>query len=221
MLIFKGIHDFREQYPILSDRILSMCVDVSGRHLWESEHDLSLINVEVKMRSWFYKILAGLVALLLNPVANAAAEGPISEPAGAVLLEITGNITAHNTDQAAVFDLEMLTQFDAQTIRTHTIWTSGIQEFKGVAIADLMVAIGAQGSMLLAVALNDYRVEIPTSDLTEQGPIIAYEHNGNTMSIRDKGPLWVIYPYDSDPAYQTEVIYSRSIWQLNRIIVLE
>lgn len=37
------------------------------------------------------------------------------------------------------------------------------------------------------------------------------------MSVRDKGPLWVIYPYDSDPALQSEVTYARSIWQLVRI----
>ena len=41
------------------------------------------------------------------------------------------------------------------------------------------------------------------------------------MSVREKGPLWVIYPFDSDPEYQTEVIYSRSIWQLDRIVVEE
>jgi hypothetical protein len=45
--------------------------------------------------------------------------------------------------------------------------------------------------------------------------------DGNAMSVRDKGPLWVIYPYDSDAAYRTEVIYSRSIWQLDRLEVVQ
>jgi hypothetical protein len=40
------------------------------------------------------------------------------------------------------------------------------------------------------------------------------------MSVRDKGPLWVIYPYDSDD-YRSEVIYSRSIWQLDRLEVVQ
>ena len=39
--------------------------------------------------------------------------------------------------------------------------------------------------------------------------------------MRDKGPLWIIYPYDQNTDYQTEVIYSRSIWQLDRIEVLK
>jgi hypothetical protein len=40
------------------------------------------------------------------------------------------------------------------------------------------------------------------------------------MSVRDKGPLWVVYPFDDVPAYQSETIYSRSIWQLDRIEVV-
>jgi hypothetical protein len=37
------------------------------------------------------------------------------------------------------------------------------------------------------------------------------------MSVRDKGPLWLVYPYDSAAKYQSEVVFSRSIWQLNRL----
>ena len=45
--------------------------------------------------------------------------------------------------------------------------------------------------------------------------------NGEIMSLRDKGPLWVIYPYDQNAAYRSEVTYSRSIWQLDRIEVTQ
>ena len=51
------------------------------------------------------------------------------------------------------------------------------------------------------------------------GPIIAYERNGKEMSVRSKGPLWIVYPYDSNPSYKTEAIYSRSIWQLEGIVL--
>jgi hypothetical protein len=37
------------------------------------------------------------------------------------------------------------------------------------------------------------------------------------MSMRNKGPLWLVYPYDSNVALQTEAVYARSIWQLVRI----
>jgi hypothetical protein len=39
------------------------------------------------------------------------------------------------------------------------------------------------------------------------------------MTVRDKGPLWIVYPYDAKPEYRQELIYSRSIWQLDHIEV--
>lgn len=71
----------------------------------------------------------------------------------------------------------------------------------------------------MASAVNDYTIEFPVEDALKDGPIIAFLRNGEEMSVRDKGPLWIIYPYDQDPAYRTEVVYSRSIWQLDRIAV--
>ena len=62
---------------------------------------------------------------------------------------------------------------------------------------------------------------MPLTDAVEGGPIVAYRMDGETMSVRDKGPLWIVYPYDSDADYRTEVIYSRSIWQLDRIEVIK
>jgi hypothetical protein len=43
--------------------------------------------------------------------------------------------------------------------------------------------------------------------------------NGASMTVRDKGPLWIIYPYDARRDYRTEIHYSRSVWQLEQIDV--
>ncbi|MEP6320715.1 MAG: oxidoreductase, partial [Paracoccaceae bacterium] len=81
--------------------------------------------------------------------------------------------------------------------------------------------IGVNEGTLKATAINDYAVEIPLEDAVDGGPILAYLSNGVPMSVREKGPIWIVYPYDSDPKYQTEVIYSRSIWQLDRLETIE
>lgn len=144
----------------------------------------------------------------------------LAAPTGDVILTVTGaGVT--NVEGAAALDLAMLEEMDGTQIKTTTIWTEGMQTFEGVSLNVLIDRLGIEGETLSAVAINDYAVEIPTSDATEGGPIIAYKMNGKTMSVRDKGPLWVIYPYDSGPAYQTEVIYSRSIWQLDRLDVVQ
>ena len=71
------------------------------------------------------------------------------------------------------------------------------------------------------VALNDYVVTVPVAELEEDYPIVATRMDGKTMSVRDKGPYWVVFPYDLDSKYRTETVFSRSIWQLNRLRVAE
>jgi hypothetical protein len=130
-------------------------------------------------------------------------------------------LTLTHDGQTQTFDRAALEALGTETIETTTIWTEGSQVFEGVSLARLAQEIGAQDGKLLATAINDYTVEIPLSDAMENGPIVAMTMNGAAMSVRDKGPLWVIYPYDSNADYRSEVIYSRSIWQLDRIEVVQ
>lgn len=143
----------------------------------------------------------------------------LPQPADQVLLTVSGDIEHTNGEGVAAFDRAMLEKLGAVEYETSTIWTEGLQTFTGVPLAALMEAVGARGETISATAVNDYAVQIPASDWDEGKAIVAYLQNGNPMSLRDKGPLWVVYPYDSSADFQTEVIYSRSIWQLDRIEV--
>lgn len=162
--------------------------------------------------------LLGLVALTC-----AIASGPAAalEPVtGTPILTVFGDVQNTNADGVAEFDFDMLGTLDTVTFETSTIWTDGLQTFTGVELDDLLTVVGAEGKTLKAFAVNDYVIEIPVSDAVDGGPIVAFLHNGEQMSLRNKGPLWIVYPYDSKSDYQSELIYSRSIWQLNRIEVL-
>lgn len=141
----------------------------------------------------------------------------MAAPTGDVILTVSGNVENTNVDDTAHFDLEMLEALEKTTIETSTIWTEGVQVFEGVSLATLAAELGITGETLLASAINDYTVEVPLSDAVEDGPILAYRLNGKEMSVREKGPLWIVYPYDAKADFRTEVIYSRSIWQLDRI----
>jgi hypothetical protein len=143
----------------------------------------------------------------------------LAQPTGEVVLTITGAIEHTNGNGAAMFDLEMLEEMEQREFTTATIWTDGPQVFTGVELVHILHLIGASGDSLRAHAINDYTVSIPVADAVSRGPIIAYRRNGEPMSRRDKGPLWIVYPYDSSVDYRSEVIYSRSIWSLERIEV--
>ncbi|WP_287434919.1 molybdopterin-dependent oxidoreductase [Maritimibacter sp.] len=166
-------------------------------------------------------IARGVVVAALTVAAplSGMADG-LPQPTGDVVLRVTGDIAVTNTEGAAVLDTQMLADIGETTFSTTTIWTEGEQSFTGVELEDLLDALGVDEGMLEARALNDYMVEIPVSDAVEGGPIIAYLRNGEPMSVRDKGPLWIVYPYDLNTDYASELIYSRSIWQLDRIEVV-
>lgn len=164
--------------------------------------------------------LLSLVAFVSFSVTAVAAD--LDQPTGDVLLTVTGEIMHTNGDGVARFDAEMLKALGEETVTTSTIWTDGVQEFLGTPLKALIAALGVTEGKIVASAINAYSVEIPLTDAIEGGALVAHMRNGEAMNIRDKGPLWVIYPYDNNPEYQTAVVYSRSIWQLESMeIVLD
>lgn len=152
--------------------------------------------------------------------ADTASQSTAPAPQGEVLLTVTLEGEGAGEQQMTLAQLQALS---ADSFETTTIWTTGPQSFTGVPLAALLaqfdIAASTPGITLEARAVNDYMVEIPLTDAVEDGPIIAYLRNGKTMSLRGKGPLWLVYPYDSNPAYRTEAVYSRSIWQLDSLIL--
>lgn len=157
----------------------------------------------------------GLLAAVSAAMA-AASVGASDAPAGPVILTVTGELGDRTRLE---FDLAMLQAMPVSTIQTSTPWTDGVQTFSGVALADFLDAIGVASGSLHCLALNQYSVEIPVEDATMYQPIIAYLREGQPMTRRNKGPLWVVYPFDSSVSVRHEHINSRSIWHLTEIEV--
>ena len=161
--------------------------------------------------------LGAAILALAAPAATNAAE--LGAPTGPVLLTVAGAIAHANADGAAAFDREMLESLPQVAFTTSTIWTEGAHVFSGPTLWSVLEAAGAEGSELAALALNDYKVSFPVSDVTDAAPIVATRIDGEEFGVRDKGPLWIVYPYDSSVDYRTEVVFGRSVWQLVRIEV--
>lgn len=160
-----------------------------------------------------------IVALALTWSASAVNADAISAPDGNPILTISGNIQNTNDNGSAKFDLQMLEALEQVTVVTKTPWDDGIVTFEGVALDGLMKLVGADGENVQAVALNDYTTEIPMTDFAKHGTILAIKKNGEYMPVREKGPLFIIYPYDSAPELQSQVYYGRSAWQLSKLVV--
>ena len=166
-------------------------------------------------------LVGPLVAALALPVGliGKARAGTLAPPAGAPILTISGRIAERNRGDDAVFDAAMLERLGMATIRTHTPWHEGVVTFEGPRMDQVMAAVGADGTSVEALALNDYVTEIPMSDFKRYGTLLALKRNGAYMPVADKGPLFIIYPYDSDPALAQQQFYNRSAWQVARLVV--
>jgi len=157
-------------------------------------------------------------ALTLAQVGPAHAAG-LATPKGKVVLSVSGQIKATNKDGAADLDMEMLEAIGAASFTTTTPWYNTPVTFSGVPMAKLLDALGATGTMVTVNALNDYKTDIPLDDFRKFPVILATKRDGAYMPVRDKGPLFIVYPYDSDPALKHQVYYSRSAWQVARMVV--
>lgn len=149
--------------------------------------------------------LATGLALTLTLPAQAADDAPL--------------LTVEGPQEVLTYDLAALEAMEARQFDTTTIWTSGSSTFQGVPLRLLLDEAGITEGSVVATAINDYAIEIPVDEVGEDYPIVAYRMDGATMSVRDKGPLWLVYPYDSDAAFRSETVYSRSIWQLDRLSI--
>tara|TARA_R110000850_G_scaffold28437_39_gene79541 strand:+ start:276 stop:788 length:513 start_codon:yes stop_codon:yes gene_type:complete len=142
--------------------------------------------------------------------------GAMPARAGDVILTIDGNVTGNAPVDMTIDDIEAL---GSATIVTKTPWHDTSVSFTGVRLSSLLEKTGAKGKTLSVAALNNYRSEIPVSDIGEHGVILAYKQDGEYMPVSDKGPLFVVYPFDAEPELNTEVYYTRSAWQVRSITV--
>jgi len=162
-------------------------------------------------------ILSLVAAGLLGALAALPAHA-LDAPTGKVVLTVNGSVANANDNGAASFDLTLLQQLPQTSFSTKTPWYAQPRKFSGVLLRDLLAGVGAApGATIKAVALNDYRVDIPADDAARHGALLAYLLDDQPMSVREKGPLVIIYPFDDKPELRDAVHYSRAIWQLRSL----
>ncbi len=149
--------------------------------------------------------LLGILASVLIaglPVASMA------EDNGAKILEISGNVETTDGTQTQSFTRAELESIGSHVIVTDTPWWENPVTFSGVLVRDLLNEVGASGMTVQAFALNDYSVEIPMSDFDDYNVILALKKDDQYLTIRDRGPIWIIYPWSDVNTLQNELYYS-------------
>ena len=143
----------------------------------------------------------------------------LEQPKGKVILTVTGKIAEKNTPDAAVFDADMISKLAQQEFTAQTPWSKKPIRFTGPLLRDLLAAVKASGTSIKALAINDYQTVIPLSDAAKFDMIVAYKMDGELIPVRTKGPLFIVYPFDSKAELRSATYYERSAWQLKSLAI--
>ncbi len=153
-----------------------------------------------------------LIALLFTAVAALCAMPAF---AGAMLTVINPTIGPDAMKEFSRSELKELTQ---TSYRTSTEFTDGLPEFSGPLARDVIASVGVgDATVAVMVAANDYQIEVPIEELMKYDVILATSVDGKRLSLRDKGPIWVMYPRDQHKELQDPAFNGRLIWQMVRI----
>lgn len=144
----------------------------------------------------------------------------LGKPNGPVVLTLRGKVGTTNGAGATEFDMAMLEGLPQHSITTRTPWYDGPRKFTGPLLRDVLQAGGAKGTGLRAIALNDYRVDIPFDDALRFDVVMARLLDDKPMPVRDKGPLFIIYPFDDKAELRVPQYFSRCAWQLRTIEIV-
>ena len=159
-------------------------------------------------------LVLGVVLLWPTGSLNGQNDTALPKPKGEIALTVIGENLHTNAPGRAEIDWQMLKSLGVKTLKTSTPWTNGTPEFKGVLARDLLDLLAVKGKTVRAVALNDYAFDIPISDLRRYPVLLAYEMNGKRLLLRDKGPIWLVFPMDQFAELRDRTTQRKMVWQL-------
>lgn len=115
-------------------------------------------------------------------------------------------------------DLDALPQHSVATVSPYF---EVQMRFSGPLLDDVLIHLTGEKperkDPITLTALNDYFVETTLDVLSEADAIIATRKDGIRLSIRDRGPYWLMLPLSDRPELDNEQYHRLLVWQLSRI----
>lgn len=136
------------------------------------------------------------------------------------LLKILASAETGCPETFALSDVSLLS-LPQQTFKTHHTWSKVADEFSGPLLADVLDQVCPKASKLKLKAINDYQVDLDFNKIKQYEPILAMSVNGERLTVRNKGPIWVMIPFDKYTSVPERSLDEALVWQLSSINVLE
>lgn len=168
-----------------------------------------MLRTTITRISW----LLALTALLLSPLVHSNANDP-------VVLVVTGKHGVETQQEPLEIKFSELEGLPSETITTTTPWTEGKVTWEGVRISALMEYLKTPSVRFQASALDGYEILFEGVDIEKYPVIIAYKKDGEYMSVRKLGPLWIMFPFDDHEELSPAKFRNLAVWQLTSIEIL-
>lgn len=117
-------------------------------------------------------------------------------------------------------DASFLNKYSVYTLRMDTPWFPKNSLFEGYHFKDILKSLKvSEDKTISVIAYNDYAVDIPAKDVYDYDMILANRHNGAKMSLRNKGPFILLYPFNIHKELATAAFYTKCPWQIKKIVI--
>jgi hypothetical protein len=170
------------------------------------------------------KMIQGIASLLLGSCVSAHAVN--HDPNVLAVEKEAGKPIATYTVQ------ELSKTFPAKVLETNTPWTNGVKvRYRGVPLKEVLSKHGLSDAKGIdGIALDDYQAKLETKEINDYDPIIATEigcsdtdrssavcttgQEFRPLTDADRGPYYVVWPYEQLPNASDPGDNSRWIWFL-------
>lgn len=145
----------------------------------------------------------------------------IPKPVGKVVLVVKGATAKSNYKGAVAFDKEALEKLGLVKYPNKNRWFKKEVVFEGVLLSALLDVVGVpKGATTLKLkALDGYAAYVPISDGNKWPVMLALKMDGKYMSVRGKGPIWMVYPTHLDPELGGVAHEAKWVWQISEISI--
>lgn len=134
-------------------------------------------------------------------------------------LTVSGAIGESGAARNVVLDLAALERLPQHSFSTNSPWTKEPHKYSGPLLRDVLALVKSRGTRIHAIALNEYKITIPVEDAQRFDMIVAHRIDDKPIPVRERGPYFVIYPFDQMRELQSANYYNRSIWQLKSMLI--
>lgn len=149
----------------------------------------------------------------------AATAHALPAPQGEPILWVSGKLSHSNSASGIELDEAMLQVLNTGTIHTNNHVIEQVTEYSGPTLTSLLDYVGATGTQIKVTAWDEYVVTIPIADIKTYQVLLATHEAGKRMTIDDKGPFFIVFPFSDYPELRNDYYYSLSIWQVKEIVI--